>query len=204
MRRDINWFGLVGGATIVCLIFVSFFVPWWELSVGDGLVKANVSPLYTNFNFVGYWFTIPLLWALNLGSILTMAAGGVAMLIYSLYPSKSFSEQLLGFGYRKPLFSVLLFVGILVVITQTINALFSLNVPLVGSATSVLPQSMTYGTVVTVLISANFQWPFYLAATAAGLCIAGRFYHKKLFSASPQATAASPATEEEVAPPPQE
>jgi hypothetical protein len=198
LRRDINWFGLIGGVAVVCLIFVSFFVPWWELSVGDGLVKANVSPLYTNFNFVGYWFTVPLLWALNLGSILTMAAGGVAMLIYSLFPGKSYSKQLLGFGYRKPLFSMLLFVIILVILTQTVNALFSLNVPLVGSATSVLPQNMTYGTVVTVLISANFQWPFYLAATAAGLCIAGRFYHKKIFPASPQAAEASPPIVEEV------
>jgi hypothetical protein len=200
LRKGINWFGLIGGATIVCLIFVSFFVPWWELSVGDGLVKANVSPLYTNFNFVGSWFTIPLLWALNLGSILSMAAGGVAMLIYSLYPSKSYSKQLLGFGYRKPLFSVLLFIGVLIVITQTINAVFGLSVPLIGSTTSVLPESMTYGTVVTVLISASFQWPFYLAATAAALCIAGRFYHKKLFTASPPATEASPATAKEFTP----
>lgn len=199
MRGDINWFGLVGGVTIVCLIFVSFLFPWWELSVGDGLVKANVSPLYTNFNFVGSWFTIPLLWALNLGTILTMAAGGIAMLIYSLYPSKSYSKHLLGFGYRKPLFSLLLFVGVLVVITQTVNAVFGLSVPLIGSATSVLPESMTYGTLVTVLITANFQWPFYLAAAAAALCIAGRIYHKKLIDASPPSTGDSPLTAEATA-----
>jgi hypothetical protein len=183
---------------------VSFFVPWWQLVVGDGLVTANVSPLYTDFNFVGYWFTVPLLWALNLGSVLSMAAGGVAMLIYSIYPGKSYSKNLLGFGYKKPLISVLLFVIILIVLTQTIQALFNLSVPLVGSATSVLPETMTYGTIVTVLISANFQWPFYLAATAAGLCIAGKFYHKKLFTASPPATEASPATAKEVTPPAKE
>jgi hypothetical protein len=204
LRRDVNWFGLAGGAAIICLILVSFFVPWWQLVVGDGLVTANVSPLYTDFNFVGYWFTVPLLWALNLGSVLSMAAGGVAMLIYSIYPGKSYSKNLLGFGYKKPLISVLLFVIILIVLTQTIQALFSLAVPLVGSATSVLPQSMTYGTIVTVLISANFQWPFYLAATAAGLCIAGKFYHKKIPNLSPPAPASSPATAKEVAPPAQE
>jgi hypothetical protein len=180
---------------------VSFFVPWWQLVVGDGLVTANVSPLYTDFNFVGYWFTIPLLWALNFGSVLSMAAGGVAMLIYSIYPGKSYSKNLLGFGYKKPLISVLLFVIILVVLTQTIQALFSLAVPLVGSATSVLPETMTYGTIVRVLITANFQWPFYLAATAAGLCIAGKFYHKKIPNISPPAPASSPATAKEVAPP---
>jgi hypothetical protein len=201
LRRDFNWFGLAGGVAIICLIFVSFFVPWWQLVVGDGLVTANVSPLYTDFNFVGYWFTVPLLWALNLGSVLSMAAGGVAMFIYSIYPGKSYSKNLLGFGYKKPLISVLLFVIILVVLTQTIQALFSLSVPLVGSATSVLPESMTYGTVVRVLITANFQWPFYLAATAAGLCIAGKFYHKKIPNLSPPAPASSPATAKEVAPP---
>jgi hypothetical protein len=206
LRRDFNWFGLAGGAAIICLIFVSFFVPWWQLVVGDGLVTANVSPLYTDFNFVGYWFTIPLLWALNLGSVLSMAAGGVAMLIYSIYPGKSYSKNLLGFGYKKPLISVLLFVIILIVLTQTIQAVFSLTVPLVGSATSVLPETMTYGTIVRVLITANFQWPFYLATVAAGLCIAGKFYHKKLFAPAPPATAPapSPATAKEVAPPAQE
>jgi hypothetical protein len=163
-----------------------------------------VSPLYTDFNFVGYPFTVPLLWALNLGSVLSMAAGGVAMLIYSIYPGKSYSKNLLGFGYKKPLISVLLFVIILVVLTQTIQALFSLSVPLVGSATSVLPQSMTYGTIVRVLITANFQWPFYLAAVAAGLCIAGKFYHKKIPVPSPSVPASSPVTVEEAKPVPQE
>jgi len=204
LRRDFNWFGLAGGAAIICLIFVSFFVPWWQLVVGDGLVTANVSPLYTDFNFVGYWFTIPLLWALNLGSVLSMAAGGVAMLIYSIYPGKSFSKNLLGFGYKKPLISVLLFVIILVVLTQMIQALFSLSVPLVGSATSVLPETMTYGTIVRVLISANFQWPFYLATVAAGLCIAGKFYHKKIPNISPPPPAPSPAKAKEVTPSAQE
>jgi hypothetical protein len=203
LRKDINWFGLAGGAAIICLIFVSFFVPWWQLVVGDGLVTANVSPLYTDFNFVGYWFTVPLLWALNLGSVLSMAAGGVAMLMYSVYPGKSYSKNLLGFGYKKPLFSVLIFVIILVVLTQTIQALFSLGVPLVGSATSVLPETMTYGTIVRVLITANFQWPFYLATVAAALCIAGKFYHKKIPLVSPPAPTSSPATVEEVAPPAQ-
>jgi hypothetical protein len=204
LRRDINWFGLAGGAAIVCLIFISFFVPWWQLVVGDGLVTANVSPLYTDFNFVGYWFTVPLLWALNLGSVLSMAAGGVAMLIYSIYPGKSFSKNLLGFGYKKPLISVLIFVIILVVLTQMIQALFSLSVPLVGSATSVLPETMTYGTIIRVLITANFQWPFYLATVAAALCIAGKFYHKKIPLVSPPAPESSPATAKEVAPPAQE
>jgi hypothetical protein len=61
---------------------------------------------------------------------------------------------------------------------------------------------MTYGTIVRVLITANFQWPFYLATVAAALCIAGKFYHKKIPLVSPPAP--SSATAKEVATPAQE
>ena len=39
---------------------------------------------------------------------------------------------------------------------------------------------MTQGTNVNVLMEAVFQWPFILALTAAGLCIAAKFYEKKV------------------------
>ena len=180
METKMNWLGLAGGISTLCLIVVSLFVPWWVLSVGEGLVKANVSPIYTDFNFVGDAFTVPLLFALNLASILTMAAGGVAMLIYSIKPEKTYSKRLLGFGYAKPLLAVILFVVVLFALQLIIKMMVNLNVPLLGSATSVLPQTQTYGTTVTVLMSSTFQWPFFLAIAAAGLCIAARFYHKKI------------------------
>jgi hypothetical protein len=37
------------------------------------------------------------------------------------------------------------------------------------------------GISVSVAILAAFQWPFWLAIVAAGLCIAARVYHRKLF-----------------------
>ena len=180
MQDKINWFGLAGSITIVALIIISLFVPWWQLTVGDDLVKANASPLYTNFNFAGDSFTIPLIWALNIGSIISLTAGGIAIMIYSIKPTQSYSKRLLGFGYRKPLYSLLFFVTGLIVITVLVKSMFSLDVPLLGSSQTTLPQSMTQGTTVSVFMSAAFMWPFWLAAVAAGLCIAARFYHGKI------------------------
>ena len=97
-----NWLGLAGGICTICLIAASVFVPWWVLTVGDDLVKANVSPIYADFNLIGDTFTVPLLFAINLATILTLAAGGIAMLVYSIKPTKTYSKRLLGFGYLKP------------------------------------------------------------------------------------------------------
>ena len=80
LHSKINWFGLAGGIVTILLIAISVFVPWWRLTVGDSLVAANVSPIYTNFNLVGNSFTVPLLFAINLSCILLSLVGGVMML----------------------------------------------------------------------------------------------------------------------------
>lgn len=185
--RKINWFGLAGSITIFVLIAISLFVSWWQLTVGDDLVKANASPVYTNFNFMADSFTIPLLLALNIGSIITLTAGGIALLIYSIKPDGSYSKRLLGFGYKKPLYSVVLFVIGLLIVTYIVKSVLGLDVPLVGSSLVTLPESMTQGTTVSVPMSAVFLWPFWLAVVAAGLCIAARFYHGKIVMVKPPA-----------------
>jgi hypothetical protein len=183
-----NWFGLAGGATTLVVIAVSLFYPWWQLTVGDNLMKINASPVNTNFGFLDTTFTIPFIWALNIVSILTLLASGIAMLIYSIIPRKSYSKHLLGFGYKKPLFTVLFFVIGLVVTTMICKAVLSLNVPLMGSTTSTLPIPFVSGITLSVLLSAAFQWSFWLAVVAAALCIAARLYHRKVAPA-PSATA---------------
>ena len=82
--RKINWFGLVGGITVVALIIISMFVPWWQLTVGDDLVKVNASPPNTNLNFVSDSFTIPLIMALNFSNIISLTAGGGARRLRSV------------------------------------------------------------------------------------------------------------------------
>jgi len=184
LQKKINWFGLAGGIAVITLIAISMFLPWWELTVGDDLVTANVSPLNTNFNFVGDSFTIPLIMALNIASIISLSAGGIVMLVYSVKPEKSYSKRLLGFAYKKPLYSVLLFVIGLLLITILVKSQFSLDVPLSGSITSTLPTVMTQGVTISVLMNAGFQWPFILATIAAGFCVIARVYHKKYFQST--------------------
>jgi len=188
MLAKINWFGFAGGATTILVIAVSLFYPWWQLTVGDDLMKINASPVNTNFGFLNTSFTIPFIWALNVIGLLTLLLSGVAMLVYSVMPTKSFSKPLLDFGYKKPLFTFLFFVIGLVVVTVILQAVLSINLPLMGSATSTVPIPFASGITLTVLLSAGFQWSFWLAAVAAGLCIAARLYHKKVAPA-PSATA---------------
>jgi hypothetical protein len=187
MLAKFNWFGLAGGVTTILVIVVSLFYPWWQLTVGDDLLKVNASPVNTNFGFLDTTFTIPFIWALNIVSILTLLASGIAMLVYSIIPRKPYSEHLLGFGYKKPLFTLLFFVIGLVVITLICQAVLSINGPLMGSTTSTLPIPFASGITISVLLSAAFQWSFWLAVVAAALCIAARLYHRKVVPA-PSAT----------------
>lgn len=180
MELKINWFGLVGGISIIALIIASLFVPWWQLVIGDNLITTNVSPLNTNFTLIGNSLTIPLIVALNIASLISLSAGGIVMLIYSIKPLKPYSQKLLGFSYRKPLYSVILFIVGLVLTTIIVDSLFNFEVPLMGSQTSTLPSEITQGVSLSVVMNAGFQWPFLLAITASSFCIAARLYHKKI------------------------
>ena len=176
----INWFGLAGGALTILVIVVSLFYPWWQLTVGEDLIKINASPVNTNFGFLDTSFTIPFIWALNVIGLLTLLLSGVAMLIYSVLPAKSFAKPLLDFGYKKPLFTFLFFVIGLLVVTVILQSVLSINVPLMGTTTSTISVPFMSGITLSLLMSAGFQWSFWLAAVAAGLCIAARLYHKKV------------------------
>ena len=201
---NINWFGLAGGVTTLVVIIVSLFYPWWQLTVGTNFLKANASPVNTNFGFLGTSFTIPLIWALNIISLLSLTASSIVMLIYSFIPTKPYSKHLLGFAYKKPLFSVLFFVVGLLVITLLFGTILSVNIPLMGSTTITLPTVITSGVTISFPVSAEFQWPFWLAAVAAGLCLAARLYHKRVVTAAQkpaQVTPVAAKTEPPTSPP---
>ena len=184
MGRSINWFGLSAGIITLIVLVISFYVPWWQLTIGENLIKVNASPVNTNFGlFGGAQFTIPLIWALNLISILTFTACGVVMLIYSVNPTKSYSKHLLGFSYKKPLYAVVSFaVGLVVIVI--IAGFLGMSIPLMGSATVTLPTKFISSDLgISALVSGSFQLPFYLAIVAAALCIAARLYHRNLAKA---------------------
>ena len=194
MQTQVNWFGLAGGVTTIVVIIVSSFYPWWLVTAGENLVRADVSPLSTNFSLLGTPFTIPLISAINIASLLTLAARGIAMLIYAIIPTRTYSKHLLGFAYKKPVFAVVFFVIVLVALTLLIRAFVGLNVPLVGSSVATLPETMTDGVTIRVLLSAGFQLPFWLAAAAAGLCLAARLYHKRVATSAHVSASAHSAT----------
>jgi len=177
--RSINWFGLAAGIVILVVLAVSLYLPWWQLTIGENLIKVNASPVNTNFGVLGLNFTVPLIWALNLIGVLTLTACGLVMLVYSVVPTKPYAKHLLGFSYRKPLYAVAGFAVGLVIIVFAAGS-FGLHLPLNGSATVTLPSGWTMGATVSALVSAGFQLPFWLAIVAAGLCVAARLFHGKI------------------------
>lgn len=198
MGRSINWFGLAAGITTLIVLPISLYFPWWQLTIGQNLVKINSSPMNTNFAlFGGAQFTVPLIWAMNLISILTFTAAGIIMLIYSINPTKSYSKQLLGFSYKKPLYAVVSFaVGIVAIVLVT--GFLGMNIPLIGSKTVVLPTQLVSNDLsITASVSSGFQFPFYIAIAAAALCIVARLYHRNLAKAllkTPETLMPSPET----------
>lgn len=172
---------MAGAASTFVLIAVSLFTPWWQFTLGDpAIFQVNLSPVNTTFTGIGNSFTIPLIWALNIASLLSLIAGGTGMLAYAVMPSKPYSKRLLHFAYNKPLFAVVFFAISLLALIVTANGIFGLAVPLTGASVVRLPQAMTAGATISIRFSADFLWPFWLAAVTAGLCVAARFYHRKI------------------------
>ena len=180
--EKINIIALAAGISTLLLIAISIFVPWWQFTVGNpAIAVVNVSPVNLNLALLGNSLTIPLIYALNIASALSLASGGIIMLIYSVRPNRSYSKKLLGFGYKKPLYAVILFVVALLSMSFMVQRFSGFAFPLTGSGAMSLPESMMpEGANVSVAVSAGFGWPFYFAIVVAGLCVAARVYHRKL------------------------
>ena len=179
--REVNWVGLAGAVATFVLIAVSFFTPWWQFKIGDPpIVQADLSPLNTGFVGLGNSFTIPLIWALNIASLLSLSVGGAVLLVYSILPTKPYSKRLLHFAYNKPLFSLAFFVVSLIAMVFAVNGILGIEVPLMGSAAIKFPAALTMGAAISVRVSAEFLWPFWLAIATAVLCLVSRVYHRRL------------------------
>jgi len=181
VTQNLNWFGLAAGAATIFLVAISTFMPWWQFQVGNPtLLEAKLSPLNTTFSGMGDAFTIPLILALNITAILTLAASGTIMIIYSIFPTKPYSLKLLNFSYRKPLYSIIFFILSIVTISIIAQSIVGLNIPLMGKENVQFSQNLYQGATVNILVSADLLWPFWLSIAVSGLCIAARLYHKKI------------------------
>jgi hypothetical protein len=176
MQTKINFVALAAGISTLLLVVVSLFVPWWQFTVGTPVnAQIDFSPVNVNLSVSGASVAIPLILALNIACLLTLLAGGIVLTIYSVKPTAPYSKQLLGFGYKKPLYVLVAFIGVIVALPIIAQSLGGFNLPLIGATTITSQDSST-----SVNVSAALNWPFYLAFVATGLCIAARFYHRKI------------------------
>lgn len=179
MNSKINWVGLTAAITTFILIIISIFVPWWKLIIGNNLLLINLSPIYTNFTLIENSFVIPLILALNITSIILLSAGGITLLIYSLKPREKYSKKLLQFGYKKPIYALIIFLIALLIVIVAAQSYIGINIPLVGSQIVTLPSELTQELTINLYLTANFQWPFILAIIVTILCILTKIFHKK-------------------------
>jgi hypothetical protein len=131
--------------------------------------------------FAGYPIHYTLIYALNIGSILYLSVQrhNHAHLLRNANKHPTLKTFLDSHG-KKPLYAILSSVVGLAVIILIAQITFGLDIPLVGTSKSYFASQFTMGANISVLVSSAFQWPLYLAAVAAGLCITARIYHRKV------------------------
>jgi len=194
--KNVNWIGLASGILLIAVILLSLYNPWWQLRIGD-FVYANFSPLSTNFSFLGITFLIPLLTAINISCLLLLSISAAVMIAYSVNPTKPYSKQLLCWSYKKPLTILITFIAAIVALSQLASYLanqyahIGLQLPIIGTSVIQVPSELLgelSGVQIGVAVSGGFQWTFYLAIAATGLCIATRIlYSKASFTSEPAA-----------------
>ena len=196
-RKTMNWFALAAGALMLVVVILSMLTPWWKLQIGSGsgLVTINANPFYTNFGVLRLNFVIPILFALNIGIMVLFAVSGVVFIIYSVKPAKSYSKQLLSYGWKRPLYTVIGFIVtmivILYVVPDIINTMAHASMvpvpiaPLMGSSVIQLPSGMFGGSnsiQIGVTLITTFEYTFYLGLVATALGIVARVYHGRIVS----------------------
>jgi len=186
--KRMNWFGLAGGILLLVIVLFSllYAYPWWQILVGDGAGEAKISPVSYDATIMGNKITTPLIWYLNVTSVLSLVASAIAIIIYSIMPNKSYSKHLLGFAYKKPLIMLVIFVVLLFAATSIANAFIGIAIPVAGASTITLGAGSM---MMEAPITTGFTWVFWLAVVAAVLCVAARFYHKRIAQAPPAAAA---------------
>lgn len=181
MQIKINFIALAAGISSLVLIAISMFVPWWQFTAGNPAnVQVNFSPVNFSLSHSGVGVAIPLILALNIACLLTLLASGIVLTIYAVQPTKPFSKQLLGFGYKKPLYTVVAFAAILIVIPLIVHAFAGISLPINGSATVAPPGSNG-----SAYVTSALQWPFYFSIVVAGLSVAAKLVHGKVVKPTP-------------------
>jgi len=206
----LNWFALAAGILMLVVVVLSIFTPWWKLQIGtgNGLAAVNANPFYTNFSVLRLNLVIPILFAINIATTALFTASGVIFIIYSFKPTKSYSKHLLSYGWKRPLYTIIGFIVVMMVILyvapDVINSMAHTSavpvplVPLIGSSVIQLPSGMfgnSNSIQIGITVITTFEYTFYLGVAAAALGIVARIYHRRMVSnavVSPPAVVATP------------
>jgi hypothetical protein len=193
----LNWFALAAGVLMLVVVALSIFTPWWKLQIGNGtgFIAVNANPFYTNISVLRLNFVIPILFAINIATIALFTASGVIFIIYSIKPTKSYSKHLLSYGWKRPLYTIIGFILVIVVILyvvpDVINSMGHTStvpvplVPLIGSSVIQLSSGIfgnSNSIQIGITVITTFEYTFYLGVAAAVLGIVARIYHRKVVS----------------------
>ena len=189
-----NWFALIASILMFATVASSLSSPWWKMRIGSDLVTVNADPFFTSFNILGVYYTIPIIFALNVGAAALFIAGGIALIVYTVKPDESYSKHLLSFGWKRPLHVTIGFIGILALslyaIPIAVDAIApgvkvpTPIAPLAGSSTIRLSSSISnIHAEVAITATATFTHSFFLGVAATVLSIAARIYHRRISGA---------------------
>ena len=180
--KNVNWLGLISGILLLAVVPLSFINPWWQLRIGD-FGSANFSPLKNDFSFLGITFFMPLLTAINISCLLLLSISAALMIVYSVDPTKTYSNQLLGWSYKNPLAILITFLGGIVALSLLASyiakqyAHIDFTLPIMGTTLIQVPSELLgefSGAQIGLAVSGAFQWTFCLAIAATVLCLATR------------------------------
>ena len=149
--------------------------------MGDDLGVIGLSPMDVRIEVLGESPDIPMMFYLTLGMKLTLVASAAAMAIYSLATTRAWYGNLLGFGYKKPIWVTLLFVVAVFALTYIGGLLAPIKIPLAGRSVASLDLPPVGGRI-EIPIAAGFTATFYLAIAAVVLALVARIYHGRIMA----------------------
>lgn len=181
----VNLIGVVAGALMLILPFLT--AAWWSASVGSGAADFGISPFNVTISGLGEEFSVPIIWYAVLGARLVVLAGGALMILGSIMPKRSWSENLIRFGSTKLLWMIGGLIAFIFLGSIIANHFLGLDLPYLSGSKAISlsggigPIDMPEGVSVSLPLVLAFSKTFLLAIFTAGLAIAARIYHGRLY-----------------------
>ncbi len=180
--KKINPIGIAGSMLLLITLYLSVFYGcyWWEMTVGEGAGFLGVSALNYEVNILGTPVRAEILYFINMIAQLLFVESAITMFIYSLLPSRGFSENLMKFAYLKPMITLLFFIiSLLMLLIPLPATLLNKTLPIIGEeiiSVNIMNISLN------IPLRAGFTITFWLTVIASLLCALAPVYHKEMIS----------------------